>query len=48
MDVGMLGIPMIDGSPVEAGAQITLGVGHEVACEGFDIGEFRRVFGARR
>ena len=45
MDVGMLGIPMIDGDPVEAGAQIAFGVGHEVAGESFHIGKFARVFG---
>jgi hypothetical protein len=41
----MLGIPMIDGDPVEAGAQIASGVSHEVAREGLYIRKFRRVFG---
>ena len=45
MDVGMLGIPVIDGDPVEAGAQVAFGVGHEVAGESFDIREFAGVFG---
>jgi hypothetical protein len=45
MDVRMLGIPVIDGDPVEAGAQVTFSIDHEVAGESLDIGEFRRVFG---
>jgi hypothetical protein len=43
MDVGMLGVPMIDGDPFEARAEIAFGIGHEVACGGFDIGEFSRI-----
>jgi hypothetical protein len=45
MDVGMLCIPVIDGDPVEAGAQIAFGFGHEVAREGFDIGKFSGILG---
>ena len=45
MDVRVLRIPMIDGDPVEAGAKVAFGVGHEVAGESLDIGEFAGVFG---
>jgi hypothetical protein len=45
MNVRVLGIPMIDGDPVEISTQIALGFGHQVACECFDIGEFGRVVG---
>jgi len=45
MDVGMLGVPMIDGDPVEAGAQVAFGVDHQVACERLHVGEFFGIFG---
>ena len=44
-DVGMLGVPVINGDPVEAGAQVAFGVDHQVACEGFDVGKLAGVFG---
>jgi hypothetical protein len=36
---------MIDGDPIQARAQVPFGVGHQVAREGFDIGQYRCVFG---
>ena len=45
MDVGVLGIPVIDGDPVEAGAQIAFGVAHKITGESLEIGKFGRVFG---
>jgi hypothetical protein len=45
MNVGMLGVPVIDGDPVEAGAQFAFGVNHEIGREGFDVGEFVGIFG---
>lgn len=45
MDVGMPGVRVIDGDPVEASAQVAFGVGHDVAGENLYVGKFGRVFG---
>ena len=34
VDVGVVGVPVIDRDPVEAAAQILLGLAHQVACPG--------------
>ncbi|GFE66571.1 hypothetical protein KIN_36450 [Litoreibacter roseus] len=46
MDMRIVGVPVIDGDPIEFGAEIALGLGHEVARESAQIlhlsGVFRR------
>jgi hypothetical protein len=39
----MLGVPMIDGNPVEAGAKVAFGVGQEVARESLHVGKWGRI-----
>jgi hypothetical protein len=34
MDMGIVGIPVVDGDPIELGAEISFGVGHQLAGEG--------------
>ncbi|MBK9003572.1 MAG: hypothetical protein IPM41_06830 [Sphingomonadales bacterium] len=47
MDVRIIGIPMVDGHPVEAAAIQILGhVRHEIAGEGAKVAEIRCVLGA--
>ncbi len=43
MDVRMLSVPVIDGDPLEFRAEILFHLAHEIAGEGFEIGEFRGV-----
>src|SRR5664279_1372967 len=43
MDMRVLRIPVIDSGPIEPRAKVALGVGHQVAREGFDIREFHGV-----
>ena len=45
MAVGMPGVEMIDGHPIELRPEILLHVAHEVADEGLEIGETRTVLG---
>ena len=39
MDVGIVGVPVLDPEPIEIGAEITLGLRHQVAGERLQIGE---------
>ena len=48
MDVRVVGVPVIDGHPVEPGAEIALGIGHQLAREGPEIRHLRRRPPARR
>ena len=41
----IVGVPVIDGGPVELRAEITFDVGHELAGEGAKISHLGRVFG---
>ena len=43
MDVGIIGIPVVDPNPIELGAEIPLGLRHQVAGERLEIGELLRV-----
>ena len=45
MDVRIVGVPVIDGDPVELRAEIAFGVGHQLAGEGAKIGHLGRVLG---
>ena len=45
MDVRIVGVPVIDGDPVELRAEIALGVRHQLAREGPKIGHLGRVLG---
>ncbi len=45
MDVRLVGVPVIDGNPVDARSEISLGAGHQVAGERAQVGHFRRVLG---
>ena len=43
MDVRIVGVPVIDGDPVELRAEVALGVGHQLAREGAEVGHLGRV-----
>ena len=43
MDMGVVGVPMIDRDPVEPGAEVALCVPHELAREGSKVGHLARV-----
>ena len=43
--MGMLGVPMMDGDPLEPGTQVPLHLRHQIAGVGFGIVELRSVFG---
>jgi len=45
MDVRIVGVPVVDGDPVEPGAEILLHVGKQFAGESPDIGELACIFG---
>ena len=48
MDVRIVRVPVIDGDPVEPGAEIALDVGHKLAGEGAKIGHLGRVLRGHR
>ena len=48
VDVRIVGVPVIDGDPVELGAEIPLDVGHQLAGEGAKIGHLGRILGRHR
>ena len=41
----IVGIPMVDGDPIEPGAEIGFHLAGKVAGEGFEVGHFGGVFG---
>ena len=41
----IVGVPVIDRDPVELGAEIAFGVGHQLAGEGAKVGHLGRVLG---
>src|SRR6266536_1347469 len=43
MDVGIIGIPMIDPNPIQPGAEIPLGLRHQIPGERLQIGELLRI-----
>ena len=43
MDVGIIGIPVVDPDPIELGAEISLGLRHQIAGERLEVGELLRV-----
>ena len=43
MDMGIVGVPMIDRDPVEPGAEVALRVRHQLAREGAKVGHLARV-----
>ncbi len=43
VDVRMLGVPVIDGDPIELGAEILLHLADELAGEALEVGHLRRV-----
>ncbi len=45
VDVRMLGIPVIDGDPVEAGTEVQFHLPDEIACKGLEVGHFHGVVG---
>ena len=45
MDMGMLGVPVIDGHPVETRAEVLFHLPDEIAREGFEIRHLERVVG---
>jgi len=45
VDVGMLGVPVIDGDPVELGAEILLGLAHQLAGEPLEVRHLQRIVG---
>src|SRR5215469_2026183 len=52
VDMGIVGVPVIDRDPIEPGPEIAFHLGHEVAGEGLEVGHFsgilRPVGGAPR
>jgi hypothetical protein len=48
MDVRIVCVPVIDSDPVELRAEITLGIGHQLAGEGAKIGHLGRILGRHR
>jgi hypothetical protein len=44
MDVWIVGIPMIDGNPVEFCAEVALGIGHQITGKGAKVGHPGRIF----
>ena len=40
MDVRIVGVPMIDGDPVQLRSEVALDVGHELAREGAEVRQF--------
>src|ERR1700716_1908722 len=44
MDVGIVGVPVVDADPIELGAEIALGLRHEVPCECLEIGKLLSIF----
>ena len=45
VDVRVVGVPVIDGHPVELGAEIAFGIGHQLARERAKVGHLARVLG---
>ena len=45
VDVRMLGVPVIDGDPIELGAEILLHLADQLAGEALEVGHLRRVLG---
>ena len=45
MDVGVVGVPVLDGPPVEAGAEILFHPRHQLADEALEVAHLRRVLG---
>ena len=43
--MGMLGVPVVDGDPVELGAQIARGLIHEFAREAAQASQFAGIIG---
>ena len=43
MDVRIVGVPVIDGDPVQLRSEVALGVGHELARERMQVRHLRRV-----
>jgi hypothetical protein len=45
MDVGMLGVPVIDRDPIEPRAEILFHLADKIACEGLEVRHLRGVVG---
>ena len=43
MDVRIVGVPVIDGNPVELCAEVALGIGHQLAGEDLEVGHLSRI-----
>src|SRR5580704_13217925 len=44
MDVWVVGIPVIDGNPVELCAEVALGIDHQLTGKGAEVGHLGRIF----
>ena len=45
MNVRVVGVPVIDGGPIELRAEILLHLSHQLAGEGFEVGNIHGVLG---
>ena len=48
MDVGIVGVPVIDRHPIELGAEVALRVRHQFPSEGAKVGHLARILGRHR
>jgi hypothetical protein len=45
MDMRIIGVPVVDGDPIEPGAEIAFGIGHQLTREGPQAFELGRILG---